>query len=306
VHEALALARLVRVVVHPDQVAHLVECRLLHIAVAAGVDLETGPVGLHPQRRALVGKHEPPTFARGDVHALVADRPVDAAVGPNHRPVHVVTRVRDVQSEAADELLALIGDAIVIDVAEPPQVGRDGGVDPAVVPEDARGDAGHLGVEALREDRDAVGRAVAVGVAQLVDALSVVGEVLPVDRAVAVVVAEPAARRAQPAGSEFPAEKLGLFLDRSEPHVVRDPHRVLADVEVADLAPGRRRDVGVAGLVERDGRRVRHVERPRPLGRLHLGGGPARGGREQQGAAEDEAGRIHRDDYTLKQGTEKH
>ncbi len=273
VNQPLALAGQVRVVVHAKHVAEVVEGDLLHIAQAAGEDLEARPVRLHAQHRALVRQVEFLPLLAGHAHALVADAPVDAPVRPQARPVHVMARVGDVHAEAVRHHLPHIRHTVVVRVLQPPEVRRAGQVNPAVMIKDARRDARDLRVKTLREDRHLVRQAVAVRVPQLVNALAVNRQVLPVNAAVLVVILETAARQAQPAGGQLALQELPLLLHRRQAHIISDPHRMLADVQIRRLAPCRRRHIDAAVFIHRAGHRVRHIQSPGPLARHHLGGG---------------------------------
>ena len=189
VDEALAFARLVGVVIHADEIAVFVKGGLLDVAIAKGINLETTAVGLDAERGTGVGIEKAAALLRHDIQALVADTPIDAAIGSHHQAVHVMTGIAQVVAETVHDDFADVGHAVVVGVLEPPEVGHDRRVDPAVMVHHARGDAGDCGVKTLRENGHLVGRAVAIRVAQLVDPLGVEREILHVDRTVAVVVA---------------------------------------------------------------------------------------------------------------------
>ena len=287
VDQAFAFLRLVRVIVHADDVAERVEGDLLRVADPAGENLEAPAIRLAAEHGTLVGEEETPAFLARDITALVADGPIDAAVRAEAQPVHVVTGVGDVPAETRRDEFLELRHPVAVGVLEAPDVGDGRDVNPAVEIEDPGGDARDGGVEAFGEDGELIGDTIPVGVGQLVDALLMEGEVLPVHRTIFVVVLEAAATGLQFAGREFPLVESQFIRRRGQADVIGNPERVLADIEVADLATGRGGDVGVASLVERHRRRVGHVERPGPFHRLHLGR------REERREAEQGEERAH-------------
>ena len=213
VHQAFALLRLIAVVVHAEHIPERVEGDFLRVADPAGEDLEALTIRFAAEHGALVGEEESPAFPARDITALVADGPIDAAVRAEAQPVHVVTGVGDVPAEAGRHEFLELRHAIPVGVLESPDVGDSRDVDPAVEIEHSGGDARDGGVEAFGEDGELIGDAIPVGVGQLVDALLMEGEVLPVHRTVLVVVLEAAAPGLQFAGGEFPLVE-GQFLRR--------------------------------------------------------------------------------------------
>ena len=195
-----------------------------------GKNLKAGTVRLDPQDSTLMRIGPGLAILVGDVDALVANAPIDATVGTQARPVHVMAGIGQVHAEAVHHHLTDVGDTVIVGVLEPPEVGRNRRIHPAVVAEDAGGDAGDFGIEALGKNRHFVGGAVAICVAQLIDALAVHGEIAPVDAAVLVVVPEAAARLALLAGRELALEELALGLDAGQADIVGDPHWMLANV----------------------------------------------------------------------------
>ena len=236
-----------------------------------GEDFEAGAVRFAAQNAAFVRVEPLHAFLACHIHAFVANAPVDAAIGADARTVHVVPGIGDVHAEAVRDDLALVGDAVVIRVAQAHEVGRDGDVNPAVVIQNACGDAGDDAVEALGEDGHLVGGAVVVGVAKLVNALAVNGEVFPVDRAVLVVIFEAAAWQAQLAGGEFAFQKGFLFRNAGERDIVGNPHRMLADVEIGDFAPRGGGNIDAALRVSGDSDGIGHVEFAGPLVKFERG-----------------------------------
>ena len=91
-----------------QEIAEIVERRLLGVAEAARVHLEAGAVRLHPHDAALVGEEKPPPLLRLHVRALVADAPVNPAVRSRGEAVHVVTGIGDVHAKTVGEDLALV------------------------------------------------------------------------------------------------------------------------------------------------------------------------------------------------------
>ena len=248
---------------------------------------------------------EAPAFLADDVRAFVADRPIDASVRAEPQPVHVVAGISDVSAETGRDDFLQVRHSVSVGVLEAPDVRDRGHVDPAVEVEHAGGDAGNRRVEPFGEDRELVGDAVAIGIRELVDAFLMEGEILPVDRAVLVMVLQAASAGLHLSGREFTLIESQLVGGRGQADVVRYPEPVFTDVEVTRLAAGRRGHVGVPGLVERDRGRIGHVERAGPLERFHLGADTGSGG-ERRGKDEEEAGRTHRQDYTLRLNTENH
>ena len=287
IDETLAFALHVGVVVHGEEIAVVVEGRLLGIADAVRVNLEARAVGLDAHDATLVGIEKIPPFLRGDVQTLVADAPVDAAVGSDAEAVHIVAGVGEVNAETVNDDLANVRHAVVVGVLEPPEVGRDRRVNPAVVIKDAGGDAGDVGVKSFRKHRDLVRDAVAVGVAQLVDALGVDREILPVDGAVLVVIRESAARRAEFSRRERVAVKRRFPLDACERDIVGNPHRVLANIEVGDLAARGGGHINAPLRIDRACDGIGDVQRARPFLEDELARGIGGGLRGEQRAANE-------------------
>ena len=211
IHQPFALLRLVAVIVDADDVAEVIEGDLLRVPDAVGVDFEARPIGFAAKDRTLMREDELPTFFARHVASLVADRPIDATIGSEAESVHVVTRIGDMSAEAGSYEFLYVRDTVAVGILEAPDV-RDGGqVDPAVEIQHAGRDAGNRGVKAFGVDGDLVRDAVLVGVGELVDGLLRDPEVLPVDRAILVVILESAARGSQLARRQFALEQSQLF-----------------------------------------------------------------------------------------------
>src|SRR5207253_1908905 len=122
---------------------------------AAAETLDVAPVGAaapDPRGEAL----EPLSLAGLHLVAVPAVGPVESTVGPEEGPVNVAAVA--VEVEVTDQRLALAGLAALA-LLEAPQAGVRGGVDGAVVPEDARGEG-----EVVGEGGGLVEDAVSVGI----------------------------------------------------------------------------------------------------------------------------------------------
>ena len=181
VHQALALLRLIAVIIDADHVAEGVEGDLLGIADTVGEDFEAASVRLATQYAAFMRIGEATAFLADDVRSFVADRPIDATIRAEPQPMHVVAGISDVSAEASRDDFLQVRHAVAVGVLETPDVRNRGQVDPAIEIEHAGGDAGDRRVEAFGEDGDLVGDAVAVGIRELIDAFLMEGEILPVD-----------------------------------------------------------------------------------------------------------------------------
>ena len=146
---------------------------------------------------------EAATFLADDVRALVTDRPIDASVRAEPQAVHIMARIGDVSAETGRDDFLHVRHAVAVGVLETPDVRNRGQVDPAIEIEHACGDAGDRRVEAFGEDRDLVGDAVAISIRELVNAFLIEGEILPVDRAVLVMVLQAASAGLHLPGREF-------------------------------------------------------------------------------------------------------
>ena len=142
VHQPFAFLRLIPVVVHADDVAERIEGDLLRIADPAGEDLEAPAIRLAAEHGALVGEEETPALPARDIAALVADRPIDAAVGAEAQAVHVMTGIGDMTTEARRDEFLELRHPVAIGILEAPDVGDGRYVDPTVEIEHAGGDAG--------------------------------------------------------------------------------------------------------------------------------------------------------------------
>jgi hypothetical protein len=78
--------------------------------------------------------------------------------------------VGEVDSEAVGNGFSLIGFAIVIGVTKLPDIGNDRGVDIAIVVKDSGGDPSNFIGEAFGVDRGLIGKAIAVGIFDEMDA----------------------------------------------------------------------------------------------------------------------------------------
>ena len=236
IHQALPFLRLVAVVVDADDVAEIVEGDLLGVADAVREDLEARAVGFATQHAAFMRVSEGASLLADDVRALIADRPIDATVRTETQAMHVVARIGDVSAEASGHDLLHVGDTVSIRVFQPPDIGNGRDIDPSVEIQHAGGDPGDGRVEAFGEDGDFVGDAVMVGIRELVDAFLEVGQILPVDAAILVVILEPSAPAFHFPGRQFALIEGKFVRGRSQADVVRDPDHVFTDVQVGRLA----------------------------------------------------------------------
>ena len=290
VNEALLFAGHVGIVVHAEHVAQVIEGDLLDVAQAVGKDLEAAAVGLDSHHGAFMRVKPVFAFVARHVHAFVANTPVDTTIEPEARSMHVVPGVGDVHSEAMRDHFAHIGDAVIVGVFEPPEIRRDGGIDPAVMIQNARRDAGDFGVKSFGEGRHLVGSAIAIRVAELVDALAMNGEVLPVDGAVFVMILQPTARQAKFSWSQLPLQELALLLHTAEPDIIRDPHRMLTDVEIRTLSPRGGGDIDASLFIHRAGNRIRHIQSAGPAMKSDFGSRGCLSKKKEEGEATHDGG----------------
>ena len=159
----------VGVVVAGEEVAPLVEGQFLRIPQRMREDLQARAVRLAAEDGTREDALEVLPLLVGDVVAAVADRPVDAAVGPGGQAVHVVTAQRGAHAEAGEHLLAHVGDAGARGVLEAPQV-RDARVpDRSVQIHDACAGSVKRLVDGAAEGRHLVRHAVTVRVDEVRD-----------------------------------------------------------------------------------------------------------------------------------------
>jgi len=170
VDEAFFFAGSVGVVVDSEHVAVLVKGDLLHIAESTGIDFKIRAVGVATENGTLVGVLEVAPLLRAGSYSLIADRPVDATIGAHREAMHVVAGVGEMDSEAIGNGFSLIGFAIVIGVAKLPDIGHDGGVNITIVVKDSGGDPSNFIGEFFGVDRGLIGKAIAVGVFDEMDA----------------------------------------------------------------------------------------------------------------------------------------
>ena len=178
--DAGAVAR-VGVVVDREQVAALVERQLLRVPQPGGEQLQLAAVGPAAQDGAGVEVRQH-AVGRLDVQPAVADREVDAAVGPQAQAVQVVAEQGDVDAEARGQRALLVGLPVAVGVAQLPQRGDAGEEQPVAVPHHAGGGAVDDVVEALGEYARPIVDAVAVAVLDQADQFAVVGELARADR----------------------------------------------------------------------------------------------------------------------------
>ena len=179
--DALLVAE-VAIVVDGEEIALAIEGEFEGIAHAGAEDLEAAPVGLDAEHcakaRAIVV-----LAVLGDAEALVTHRPVDAAIDPERRSMHVVAAIADVDAEAGDQFLLLVEHPVAIWIGELVERGIRRDVERAGVPQDARGDAIDVGAEAFEGDGALVGHAISVGVLQADDLLLEGFQLLPIRHA---------------------------------------------------------------------------------------------------------------------------
>ena len=233
----------VAVVVAGEQVAEVVEGEFLRVAQALVNHFQAAAVGLAPQHRAAVGDHDP-VGADRDVEAAVTDGKIDPAVGAFAEAVHVVAEEGELHAEALVQRRPLVGPAVVVRVAEPPEVRDAGVVDGAVADEDAGADAVEDVVEAVGEDGRRLEAAVAVGIDEPAQPVVLAGVVVEVRPGVLLDKREP-------------------VFDRAGREVVGQPVHVAAVVLDALLSAKGFADEDPAAVVEREGDGI---------GKLRLGG----------------------------------
>ena len=112
-----------------------------------------------------------PALARDHIQGLVADREIDLPIGADGQAVHVVAAVAHVNAVAVAERSHVVGGARPSLVAQPPEIGRDGGVHVPLKPQHAGENIRLVLVEALEEDVGLVGDSVAGCILQPVDRL---------------------------------------------------------------------------------------------------------------------------------------
>ena len=247
-----------------------------------GKDLKPGAIRLAAHDAAFMRIIPVPPFPARHVHALVTDAPVDAAIRAETRAVQIMAGIGDMHAEAMRHDLTHISHAIIVRVFEPPEIRGDGGINPAVVIQNASRDSGDLGVKALCKNGHLIRRAVAVRVAELVDALAVNREVFPVDGAILVLILQGAPGHAQFSGGQLALQELAFFLHTGQANVIGDPHRMLANVQISDFSSRGRRHINPALFIHRAGDGIRHIQRARPAMKGHLGGGDGIGNKKEK------------------------
>ncbi len=103
VHQPLAFARMVAVVVGTDEVAVLVEHELVGVAQARSKYFKISSVWVRPDDYALVGIAVFVPLHVGKISSDVADTPVNPPVGAFHRARHTMTAEADVDAEAVGD-----------------------------------------------------------------------------------------------------------------------------------------------------------------------------------------------------------
>ena len=155
---------LVGVVVDTDEVAPLIEGNLLGVAEASVHNLEVGSVGIKAENRALVGIGKIQAFPACDIHGAVADRSIKPPVRTQGESIEIVTGQGDTEAETGEELFPCVGNAVVIGVAEGPDVRDAGEVDLTLQRVDATCRAVEHPVEPFGVDAVPVGLPVSIGV----------------------------------------------------------------------------------------------------------------------------------------------
>ena len=166
-------------VIAGEKVQERVDGHVVNVALASRDDLEPGPVGPDPNdpsAEKLVGRA---VLAFGLDETVITDSDVDVAIDPEPDPVGRVVGPAEleVEADALDEDLGLVGNAVIVGVGEGGEGRRVEDVERLVVPDHASG-AVHR-----REDVELVGLAVVVGIDTADDATSVR---LGVERAILV------------------------------------------------------------------------------------------------------------------------
>ena len=162
----------VGVVVTGEEVAPRIEDEVLRIAQPLVDHLEARTIGLAAEDRSAVRCSHGAPFGL-DHRGAVADREVQPTVRSEDQPVQIVSEKADTDPVAVADAAPVVGEAITVGIAEPPDIG-DVGEEHLVAPrEHPGGDTVERGGEILGEHRGYRGLARALGIAQQADPLGV-------------------------------------------------------------------------------------------------------------------------------------
>jgi len=268
VDEAFFFAGSVGVVIDSEHVAVLVKGDFLHITESTGIDFKVGAIGVTAKNGTLVGVLEMEPFLGGGPYALIADRPVDTAIGAHREAMHIMAGVGEVDSEAVGNGFSLIGFAIVIGVTKLPDIGNDRGVDMTIVVKDSGGDPSNFIGEAFGVDRGLIGKAIAVGIFDKMDAFGEKFKVSEVVFSVRVEILNPSFVGVAVFGSKRFVIESPLIIWSFETQIIWNPVTILSNVEIVGFASLRLCDVGTPLVVERESNWIRNEKVGRPLREL--------------------------------------
>ncbi len=169
------LVTTVGVVVCGEKVAEVIKDEFLGIPQAEGELLEFTAVAFTEKHGSGLGPNHVPTVRRDHVVAAVTDAEIDASVVAERESVQIVPTEGDPHAIAVLQDGSLVGDAVPVGIAKPPEPGNTGVVDVAVDGENASARALLDAAEATRKDHRLIADAVTVGIGQQSNAVLLLG-----------------------------------------------------------------------------------------------------------------------------------
>ena len=125
----------ITIIIDSEKVAVFVKGEFLRVAQSAGKNLKATSVSLNAHDSSLAREMEAlPILLSSGADTLVANGPVDTAIGTQGRSMHVMTTIADVDSEPVGYLLNLITDLIVVGVGDLIETWNAGDICGAVMP----------------------------------------------------------------------------------------------------------------------------------------------------------------------------
>ena len=254
VHEPLALARVVAVVVDRDEVAVRVPVKFVGVAQAVGEDLEVGPIRVAADDDAVVV-----VFVYGSVLVRyvatdVADGPPKPSLRTDFHPTHPMTVKANVDHPAAADGFFSVGRTVAVGVTQAPHIRRYANVNITVVVSHAVSHVGDFRMKIFHVAAGAVGNAVVVFVGDVPDAFLFYGQVAPVEGVVFIVVGQGGFARCA-AGAEVAVEEIAAVFRALPAQGFFGPVHVTTHVEFrGGLAVGAGvEQAAVGGEAEGDG-----------------------------------------------------
>ncbi len=137
--------------------------------------------------------------------------------------MHVMPGVGDVAAETCSDQLLNVGDTVAVRILEAPDVRNRRDINPAIEIHHAGGDTRNGSIKALSKNGDLIGDAIMIRIRELIDGFLLECQVLPINRAVLVMIFETTARYLELSGSQFALIESKFLLRRGQGDIISNP-----------------------------------------------------------------------------------